>query len=286
MIEDKLKRLKKRAKIIDFDKDSKFVLFSDCHRGDGTYKDALYPNTNIYLTALRYYLKNEYTYIEVGDGDELWKFSDLNAIAEAHRDEYKVLEEFKKKQRLYMIWGNHDKLKSKKAFKRCLEKSKNHLLLDFYSDLNIYEGIVLNYKNIREYFLFHGHQFDFACDELAPVTKFLVRYIWGFLNGVLSFKEITSPAKYDNKRVKIDEKATEWSKKNKEKIIMGHTHNSIFLNDDSNYMNIGAAVLPYAVSCIEIEYGIITLCKWTVTSINGGFLVVKKESLGKPKFIE
>lgn len=285
---NKLNKLKESAKIIDFDRTSKFVLFSDCHRGDGTYKDALYPNVNIYLTALRYYYNNNYTYIEVGDGDELWKFSDFNSIVEAHRDEYQILEKFKNENRIHMIWGNHDNLKGKRYFRRYLEKykNKNILLYDFYKDLEINEGIILRYKNLKEYFLFHGHQFDLACDEFAPITKFLVRYVWGFLNGVMSCKEITSPAKYNNKREKIDEKADKWSKRHKENIIMGHTHNSIFLNEDNHYMNIGAAVLPYSVTCIEIENGILTLCRWVITSINGGFLVVKKESLGRPKIIE
>lgn len=288
MRNNKLINLKNKSKVINFDRDSKFVLFSDCHRGDGSYKDALYPNVNIYLTALRYYYNNNYSYIEVGDGDELWKFSDFNSIAEAHRDEYMILDQFKRDKRLYMIWGNHDDLKGKKYFKWYMEryKNKNEFLFDFYKDLDIYEGLVLNYRNLREYFLFHGHQFDIACDEFAVVTKFLVRYVWGFLNGIMSFKEITSPAKYDNKREKIDKRANRWSEKNNINIIMGHTHNSIFLNDNNSYMNIGAAVLPYSVTCIEIENGILTLCKWTITSINGGFLVVKKESLGTPKFIE
>lgn len=288
MGKDKLQNLKDRSKVIDIDNNSKFVLFSDCHRGNGTYKDALYPNVNIYLTALRYYYNNGYSYLELGDGDELWKFTNFSDIVEAHRDEYKILESFKKENRLYMIYGNHDGIKGSRRFKRYIEKykEKNKLLYSFYSDLNIYEGIILKYKNLKEYFLFHGHQFDFACDEMAPVTKILVRYIWGFLTEVMSFKEITSPAKFDNKRERIDKKAYEWSRKNKINIIMGHTHNSIFLDDDSNYMNTGAAVLPYSVTCIELENGIFTLCKWTITSIKGGFLVVRKESLGKPKFIE
>ena len=60
------------AKVVNFDQNDKIVLISDVHRGDGTYSDSFVHNRNIYIAALKYYLKNDYVYIEVGDGDELW----------------------------------------------------------------------------------------------------------------------------------------------------------------------------------------------------------------------
>ena len=51
--------------------DSKYIVFSDCHRGDGRADDNFLKNELMYLAALRYYYKNGYTYIELGDGDEL-----------------------------------------------------------------------------------------------------------------------------------------------------------------------------------------------------------------------
>jgi hypothetical protein len=56
-----------QCKEIDFNSNSKIVFISDCHRGDGSFKDSLLPNGNIYLTALRYYYNNNFTYIEIGD---------------------------------------------------------------------------------------------------------------------------------------------------------------------------------------------------------------------------
>ena len=73
MSEKELKDIYDNGFTLEFNNDSKIVLISDVHRGDGTYADSLLPNRNIYITALKYYLKNNYTYIEVGDGDELWK---------------------------------------------------------------------------------------------------------------------------------------------------------------------------------------------------------------------
>ena len=121
---EKLNDLKNNSKEIIFNSNSKIVFFSDCHRGDGTYKDSLAPNINIYLSAIRYYYKNKFTYIEVGDGDELWKFKDIQEIYDMNYEIYEVLEEFKEKNRLYMIYGNHDKDKSKIKFLRKNKRRK------------------------------------------------------------------------------------------------------------------------------------------------------------------
>jgi hypothetical protein len=51
----------------------RYILFSDCHRGNGTHNDNFLKNQYLYLAALRHYYKKGYTYIELGDGDELWE---------------------------------------------------------------------------------------------------------------------------------------------------------------------------------------------------------------------
>lgn len=53
--------------------DSKYILMSDCHRGNGTPTDDFLKNQNLFFTAMQYYYKAGHTYIELGDGDELWK---------------------------------------------------------------------------------------------------------------------------------------------------------------------------------------------------------------------
>ena len=69
------KRLSKayqNAKIEYFDKHSKYIFFSDCHRGDDSVSDEFARNQIILLHALNYYYNHGYTYVEVGDGDEMW----------------------------------------------------------------------------------------------------------------------------------------------------------------------------------------------------------------------
>ena len=88
MSEKELDNIYENGFTLDFDDSSKIVLVSDVHRGDGTYSDSLLSNRNIYITALKYYLRNNYTYIEIGDGDELWKNRNYNEIAYFYDDIY------------------------------------------------------------------------------------------------------------------------------------------------------------------------------------------------------
>lgn len=282
----RLTKLKEKSKVLHVEKDDKIVFFSDCHRGDGSFKDSLYPNRNMYLMALRYYYKNNYTYVEVGDGDELWKFKNIEDIYDAHQDEYGVLNDFKKANRFHMIYGNHDIIKSKKSFRKQIDKLKNkkHKLYKFYNDLDITESLVIKFKESKEYFAFHGHQVDFINYELAPVSKFLVRYVWGFLNGVMSFKEVTSPAESQNKRDKVDKRIMKWSNATNSSVVVGHTHKTMFPEkSDIQYFNIGACVLPYIITCIEIKNGAICLMKWIIEPVDNGLLAVRKEYIGNPR---
>jgi len=51
----RLNRAYKEAKIVDFDDESKIILFSDCHRGDNSFADDFANNRNIYFHALKHY---------------------------------------------------------------------------------------------------------------------------------------------------------------------------------------------------------------------------------------
>lgn len=70
---DRLNRAFKKAKKLPLNETSKYVLFSDCHRGDNSFADDFARNRKIYHFALSQYLQKDFTYIELGDGDELWK---------------------------------------------------------------------------------------------------------------------------------------------------------------------------------------------------------------------
>lgn len=96
------------AKRIIFSDKDKFILFSDCHRGDGSFADDFANNGNIFYHALNYYYKNDFHYIELGDGDELWENLFFKDVFEANKYVYLLLQKFYLRNKLNVIYGNHD----------------------------------------------------------------------------------------------------------------------------------------------------------------------------------
>lgn len=289
-----LNKLAESAYEVYFDDNSKFVFISDVHRGDGTSFDSLLPNENIYLTALKYYLKNNFTYVEVGDGDELWKNVNFNEIAYIYEEVFKILNKYNEDNRLYMIYGNHDIIKKNKNFKIKQEKALRKIganygdeFLNLISNMDFYPGINFNYSPLNEKFLVtHGHQIDFINCELHVISRFLVRYIWKFLSGVFGFKDPTSSAKSKTKRSGVDKELQNWTRDNYNMLLCGHTHNSRFPGlYEPPYFNDGCCVLPYAMTAIEIEDGNIILVKWSVDAKDSGVLWVKRKVIGGPQKI-
>ena len=78
----------------------KIVIMSDCHRGTGTWADSFLRNRPIYTAALKYYDQNNFTYIELGDGDELWENRRFSDVYRTHIEIYQLLRRFHQKGRL------------------------------------------------------------------------------------------------------------------------------------------------------------------------------------------
>ena len=74
----------KKAFPVPFDQDSKFVFFGDTHRGDDSIADEFGRNRPIYYHALNHYYQNGFTYVELGDGDELIEHRHFRHIYNAH----------------------------------------------------------------------------------------------------------------------------------------------------------------------------------------------------------
>lgn len=290
-----IKRISETGEVIEFDKDSKIVFISDAHRGDGGYSDSLRQNKNIYRAALGFYLKNEYTLIELGDGDELWKNKNCLDIAYNYSDIFKILNKFYDADRLYLIFGNHDIVKSKPEFIKKQEKACDQIgygfgkeMLHLYSKIKFNESVILRYNPLNKDILaFHGHQVDFINCELWRVSRFLVRYVWRFLEGVAGFKAPTSPANNYNKGSKIDEMLEKLARKEKRILICGHTHNDIFPEVGKGlYFNDGCCVFPSSITSLEITKGEISLIKWGIEVDEKNGLYIKRSVIGGPEKIE
>lgn len=289
-----LKRLKNEGQCISFDDDSKIVFISDVHRGDGGYADSLRLNNNIYKAALNYYYENDFTLIELGDGDELWKNKDCLDIAYFYRDIFEILKKFNDENRLHLVYGNHDIIKSNKNFIIKQKKVCENICEDFgdkmiqlYESTKFYEGVVLNYIPLnKEIYAFHGHQADFINCNLWRVSRFLVRYIWRFLEGVGGFKAPTSPAKNYDKGDKIDKILNQFAMEEKKMIICGHTHNDRMPKPGQGlYFNDGCCVFPSEVTSIEIKEGNIELVKWKIDVNEESRLYINRSIIAGPEKI-
>lgn len=288
---DRLKYLYNNAKEIGFDEESKLVFMSDIHRGDGTYYDSLLPNKNVYKAALNYYYKNNFIYIEVGDGDELWINRDFDIIARSYEDIFMIFNKFSNENRLYMIYGNHDIIKRKNnlyhnnnKFFRNSNNSYRREFANFIEDNKFYEALTFKYRPLDKKFLaVHGHQVDFMNSKFWLLARFLVRYIWKFMNGIASFKDSTSPAINNAKGDKIDSKLEKWSREKGKMLICGHTHISRMPKvNEPPYFNDGCCILPYAVTSIEIENGKISLIKWSIDIDDRGILYMSRKIISGP----
>lgn len=262
----KLDKIFQNSKRLIIDDNTKIVIMSDCHRGNGDNYDNFLKNKDIFESALLYYYNRRFTYIELGDGDDMWEVTDYKDIIEAHLDAFKQLKKFNNANRLIMIYGNHDISKKspvilEKYFYKYYNKitKQDEKLLD---GLTVYESLILNYKNC-DIFLIHGHQVDFLNSTFWPFSRFLVRYIWKNLEQI-GIKDPTSAAKNYRVKKKTEKRLREWSIKNNKILITGHTHRPIFPKvGQSLYFNDGSCIHPNGITCLEIENGNITLVQWS-----------------------
>ncbi len=270
---------------------SKYALLSDCHRGTGTNNDNFLKNRNLYSAALQHYYKTGYTYIELGDGDELWENRSMEQIIEAHGDIFWLLSLFQKQNRLYMLYGNHDMIKKNSRYTtRCCSSYpcccgadphwENQPLLP---GMVFHSGIILenDLPDSRDVYLTHGHQTDLFNSTLWRLNCFLVRYLWKPLEryGVL---DPTSAAKNYTQKRKAEERLHHWAKQEERILITGHTHRPTLSEDDTYYYNSGSCVHPCCITCLEIEHRQIRLVKWTLATRPDMSLYVTRELLAGP----
>lgn len=279
-----------KARVIDFDQSSKFILFSDCHRGDDSWADDFARNGKIYFHALTHYYNENFTYIEIGDGDDLWENNDFEDIRSAHSDVFWLLCKFYQDNRFILIWGNHNinfkdpKYVEKHLFRYFDERDSS--IKPLFNNIIVNEGVILRDRMTKDkIFLFHGHQGEFFCDKAWPLTRFFVRYIWKPLR-IIGVNDPTSPAKNYQKRIQCEERIIDWIKEKKEIVVCGHTHRSFFPNpEELPYFNTGSCVHPRCITGIEIEKNEMTLVKWWITPDDEGILRVKRVVLEGPKSI-
>jgi len=276
----------------------KLIVMSDMHRGDGSGADDFAQNSLIYRCALEYYLENGFTYIELGDAEELWENDNFDQIYITHTPVYDLLAKFHdpdpEKTRYLKTWGNHD----------LYWKDNEAIYQSLFPGIQIYEAVILNGSIL----MIHGHQADPMCSgPVAAVSQFFVNHIWADLQrgGV---KDPTRAATNPGLCNEVDERLHKWATNNDRgiaTIIAGHTHRAVFENlsltemrlntlrfkhedvahlqdrRDPRYYNTGSCVHPMSISGLEINFYEeikFKLIEWCC-AIEGNMIAIKRMAM-------
>lgn len=264
---------------------TKYILFSDCHRGTGSANDNFLKNEYLYLAALNYYYQKGFTYLELGDGDELWENRSFQNIKEMHRQSFDLMAKFYKSGRFHAIYGNHDIVKK---HSRYLEKyfctyycEHTFAQRPLFPGITFYPGIILcDCLRKNDIYLTHGHQADPLNSSFWRLARFLVRYIWKPLESI-GVPDPTSAAKNNRKKKKSEQILYNWAKQNHHILITGHTHHPMAGSASSPYLNTGSCIHPSGITGIEIENRCMTLVKWSIAARSDLSLYASREILGE-----
>lgn len=246
------------AKRVPFDDSSRIAFFSDCHRGDNSLADIFARNKELFLHALDHYYREGFTYIEVGDGDELLKNRRFSDIRRAHGQIFDLLHRFDGQNRLHLILGNHEIRNGRRD-----RVEKDGLVAT--------EGLVLCHSNTgQQIFVVHGHQADFKCDRFHLASRFLTRYI---VKQLQLARLGNRPSRADDTRNRrnIRQRIVEWQQVHQPIVICGHTHSPTFpTNGGPPYFNAGSCLYADYITGLEIRDGEIMPVKWHVRSRGPG----------------
>lgn len=274
-----------------FDETSKYVFLSDCHRGNGNQADEFTKNQNTFQYALSFYYQRGFTYVEVGDGDELWEHPRIKDIKNAHFETFEIIKRFHQNNRFILIYGNHNiylkdpKYVEKNLFTHLNEHSGQQV--DFLNGIKPEEGLVLKHKRTgQQIFVVHGHQGDFSNDQFWYLNMLSLKYFWRFLHSV-GVQNPSSPVKNEYKRHKIERNYDKWIEKYRMMLICGHTHRLKFpKKDDLPYFNTGCCIYPTSLTAVELENSEITFVRWKIQANEEGLLQVERNVIHGPSPIE
>ena len=273
-----------RAKRLVIDDKSKIVLFSDCHRGRGSNADDFAKNQKLYYTALAHYYRHGFTYIELGDGDELWEERHMRDIKGEYDHIFGLLAVLYQEGRFHMIYGNHDMVKRREKWVRenlWEYRPKNRdIPVPLFPNITVEEAILLVHAQTgEEMLLIHGHQADFFNCQLWWLGRFLVRYIWRPLELVGMKNPFNTPENPKRKN-KVEKRLAHWGESSQIAVVAGHTHRPSFPRGaQAGYLNTGSCVHTRYITALEISEGEMALVKWEVAVREDGVLYITKEGM-------
>jgi predicted phosphodiesterase len=214
----------KRGLVVPFnEKKDKFIILSDQHKGARDSADVFAKSAKTYLAALDYYDREMFTYINLGDSEELWGNMFLS-VKKHNKATFENEKRFIKRNAFVKIFGNHDLYWDN-------DPLASVSLMQIYGEaIPIYEGVILqgevNNKTIS-IFMTHGHQGDLQSDG-NWFSKWFVSNIWGPLQAFAAVNPNT-PANNQQLKTEHNRLMYEWvSKRMDTLLITGHTHQPVF----------------------------------------------------------
>jgi UDP-2,3-diacylglucosamine pyrophosphatase LpxH len=264
----RLSRVFQEAPRIPIDDHSRLVFFGDHHRGDGSRADAFAANEALFLQVLGNYYDEGFTYVEVGDGDDLWQNRHLDSIRQAHGRTFDLVHRFDREDRLHMIIGNHDILGYRHNWQ---EKD----------GLGVEEAVVLEHTpSGQEIFVVHGHQADVTSDRLCFAGRLLVRHVWKRLK-LLGLTRARKRRRGYQRATQIERRLASWAAIHGPLVLCGHTHRPAFpVYPAGRYLNVGSCTTPGRITGLELQAGTLALVRWSVESSPDTALHVRREPLG------
>lgn len=252
---------------------SKIILFSDTHRGDKSAADPFTPNEELFLHALAHYYQQGFTYIELGDGDDLWQAPNFSAIQHAYPQIFELLGRFHQDHRLHLIFGNHELVGWTGQ-----PLTKGELIIE--------ESLGLRYRPTGQLWLAaHGHQADPWCDPVNNIRRRIGRVVYGVLKLLRSSPKADGLAarlapinqtiarclerwyrQWDQQQQqKLTQYLARWAYRQQQAVICGHTHLPFFpTSPQTPYFNTGCGIHPGYITGLEIQNDGIGLVKWWV----------------------
>ncbi len=214
----------KQGLVVPFDagKD-KFIILSDQHKGARDGSDIFARSEDNYLVALDYYNTENFTYINLGDSEELWENLFIT-IKRHNKATFAAEKKFLKRKAFIKIFGNHDLYWDNDPL------AAVSIQQIYGQAVKVYEGAVLqttiNNKPLNIY-LTHGHQGDLQSDG-NWFSKWFVSDVWAPFQAYLRINPNTpafnSQLKTDHNRIMY-----EWSAKRENTLLItGHTHQPVF----------------------------------------------------------
>lgn len=214
----------KRGLVLDLENHSKFIIFSDQHRGGKDLADDFRLSEPNYIAALNWYYEGGYTLISLGDSEELWE-NTIFQIKKHNKASFELEGKFHSDNRLQKVFGNHDLFWDNDPL------AAYHLKDIYGSAVPIHEGILINGTKKTnqpfQIFLTHGHQGDKNADG-NWFSKWFVSMIWAPLQAFLEINPNT-PAYNTEHKTLHNQLMYEWVAQHNDLILItGHTHQPVF----------------------------------------------------------